>query len=168
MIPFMSLSYCFRSFLDSWLNPEKQMFFIRPSALMFNARTKVAASKLTASEVEGAAHFYVRDIKNVEGHVGSSTVSEDLRSMVTRRLMEKKRLLVFIKECVSQIVERRSRLRYCTIPNETGFRYVYGDSIADMLVDGLHYSMQFEECVETSETTVTPTSRTDYCCWRLF
>ena len=37
-----------------------------------------------------------------------------------------------------------------------------------MLVDGLLYSMQFEECVETSETVVAPLSRTDYCCWKLY
>jgi len=37
-----------------------------------------------------------------------------------------------------------------------------------MLVDGLLYSMQFEECVETSETAVAPLSRTDFCCWKLY
>jgi len=131
-----------------------------PILSVFNATNKVAASKLTASHTEGDNHFYVREIKDVENHVDSttvcSTVSNYLQLMVTGRLMEKtpRSLIVFIKECVCQIVKRQSRLRYHNIQNETGVRYVFGDSIAEMLVDGLNYSMQFEECVETSESAV--------------
>jgi len=167
----MSLSNCFRNFLDSWLDPAKPIYFIRPNARLFNTTNKMAASKLTASHTEGTDHFYLREIKDVKDHVDSTTVcsiiSNYLQSILTRRLIGPRNLFVFIKECGCQIVKRRCRLRYHLILNETGVRYVYGDSIAEMLV-GLNYSMQFEECVETSETAVSPMSRTDYCCWKLF
>ena len=144
------------------------MCFITPNPALFCTTTKVAASSLNASRVEGVAHFHLRDIKDVTHHVNFSTVFGQLKSIVTQRLSERPNLYVFIVECVSQMKKRRSRLRDCAILNETGVRYVYGDAIIDMLVNGLQYSMQFEECVETSETAVAPLSRTDYCCWKLY
>jgi len=100
------------------------MCFITPNPALVCTTTKVAASSLNASRVKGEAHFHLRDIKDVTDHVNFSSVSGQIKSIVTQRLAERPNLYVFIVECVSQMKKRRSRLRDHTILNETGVRYV--------------------------------------------
>ena len=78
-----------------------------------------------------------------------------------------------ILTCQAQVATWRRRLhvregaRLINFKNEATVRYVYGDSIVDMIIDSFGFKLEIEKTVgiEESQVDVTSGSKTDYCCW---